>query len=156
MLETRAATAADAALISAHRKAMFAAMGRTHESVLDAMGRNFEPWVSRMIIEGKYAGWVTLDGERPVASAGLVVLDWPPHPLDPAGEHRGYLLNVFVDEDYRKRGLAHALVDMCMAEARRRRIRVVALHSSDAARPIYEAFGFRGTSEMIYVERAEG
>jgi len=109
-----------------------------------------------MIIEGKYAGWVTLDGERPVASAGLVVLDWPPHPLDPAGEHRGYLLNVFVDEEYRKRGLAHALVDMCMAEARRRRIRVVALHSSDAARPIYEAFGFRGTSEMIYVERAEG
>jgi hypothetical protein len=29
---------------------------------------------------------------------------------------------------------------------------VVALHSSDAARPIYETFGFRSTSEMLYVE----
>ena len=156
MLETRAATAADAALITTHRRAMFAAMGRSQESILDAMSRNFEPWVTRMIIEGKYAGWITQDGSRPIASAGLLVLDWPPHPLDPACEHRGYLLNVFVEPEYRRRGLAHALVDLCLAEARRRRLRVVALHSSDAARPVYEAFGFRATSEMLYVEPSEG
>jgi GNAT superfamily N-acetyltransferase len=155
MLETRPATTADAALITAHRRAMFTAMGRSQESILDAMSRNFEPWVTRMIIEGKYAGWVTLDDGRPVASAGLLVLDWPPHPLDPAGEHRGYLLNVFVEESYRGRHLAHGLVDLCMAEARRRRLRVVALHTSDAGRPIYEAFGFRATSEMFYTERTE-
>lgn len=155
MMETRAATAADAALITAHRKAMFTAMGRDRESILDAMSRNFEPWVTRMIIEGKYAGWITLDEGRPVASAGLLVLDWPPHPLDPASEHRGYLLNVFVEPEYRGRRLAHALVDLCMAEARRRRMKVVALHTSDAGRPIYESFGFRSTSEMLYVERTE-
>jgi ribosomal protein S18 acetylase RimI-like enzyme len=143
-METRVATAADAALITAHRKAMFT-----------AMGRSFEPWVTRMIIEGKYAGWITSDDDRPVASAGLLILDWPPHPLDPAGEHRGYLLNVFVEKEYRGRRLAHALVDLCMAEARQRRLRVVALHTSDAGRPIYESFGFRGTSEMFYVERTE-
>lgn len=155
MLETRPATTADAALVTAHRKAMFTAMGRDRESILDAMSRNFEPWVTRMIIEGKYAGWITSDDARPVASAGLLVLDWPPHPLDPTGEHRGYLLNVFVEPDYRGRRLAHALVDLCMAEARRRRMKVVSLHTSDAGRPIYESFGFRGTSEMFYVERTE-
>jgi ribosomal protein S18 acetylase RimI-like enzyme len=155
MLETRPATTADAALITAHRRAMFSAMGRTQDSILDAMSRNFEPWVTRMIIEGKYAGWITSDDGRPVASAGLLVLDWPPHPLDPAGEHRGYLLNVFVEAEYRGRRLAHGLVDLCMSEARRRRMKVVALHTSDAGRPIYESFGFRGTSEMFYVERTE-
>jgi len=154
-METRAATPADAALITAHRKAMFTAMGRDRESILDAMSRNFEPWVTRMIIEGKYAGWITLDEGRPVASAGLLVLDWPPHPLDPASEHRGYLLNVFVEPECRGRRLAHALVDLCMAEAQRRRMKVVALHTSDAGRPIYESFGFRSTSEMFYVERTE-
>jgi GNAT superfamily N-acetyltransferase len=156
MLETRVATAADAALVSAHRRAMFAAMGRTQDSILDAMSRNFLHWVTRMIVEGKYAGWITEDAGRPIASAGLLVLDWPPHPLDPTSEHRGYLLNVFVEPDYRKRGLAHALVDLCLAEAHRRRLRVVALHSSDAARPVYESFGFRATSEMLYVEPVEG
>jgi ribosomal protein S18 acetylase RimI-like enzyme len=131
---------------------MFAAMGRTQDSILDAMSRNFEPWVARMIEAGNYAGWITADSGRAVASAGILILDWPPHPLDPAGEHRGYLLNVFVEPEYRKRGLARALVDLCLAEAHRRHLRVVALHSSDAGRPMYEAFGFRTTNEMFYVE----
>ena len=120
------------------------------------MSRSFEPWVARMIAESKYASWIASDDGRPIASAGLLILDWPPHPLDTSGDHRGYLLNVFVEPEYRKRGLAHALVDLCLAEARRRRIRVVALHTSDQARPIYEAFGFRSTNEMFYVEPVEG
>jgi len=156
MLETRLATAADAPLITAHRRAMFAAMGSTPASILDAMSRNFQPWVARMIAEGKYMGWITEDTGRPVASAGLLVLDWPPHPLDLGSEHRGYLLNVYVEPEFRKRGLAHALVDRCLAEAHRRGLRVVALHSSDAARSIYEALGFRTTNEMFYVEQVEG
>jgi ribosomal protein S18 acetylase RimI-like enzyme len=109
-----------------------------------------------MIAKGKYSGWITEDNTRRVASAGLLVLDWPPHPFHPAGEHRGYLLNVFVDPEFRRRGLAHALVDRCLAEAHRRHLRVVALHSSDAARSLYEALGFRATNEMFYVEQVEG
>jgi GNAT superfamily N-acetyltransferase len=155
MLETRTATAADAALISAHRRAMFETMGGSPASALDSMSRQFEPWVKRMITEGKYLGWITTDDARPIASAGLLVLDWPPHPLDPAGEHRGYLLNIFVEQAYRGRRLAHRLIQFCMAEARRRQLKVVALHSSDAGRPVYESFGFRSTSEMFYVERTE-
>jgi ribosomal protein S18 acetylase RimI-like enzyme len=155
MLETRIATVADVALITAHRHAMFADMGSAPASILDAMSRAFEPWVARMIAEDKYIGWITQDGSRPVASAGLLVLDWPPHPFDPSGENRGYLLNVFVDPEFRRRGLAHALVDRCLAEAHRRRLCVVALHSSDAGRGIYEALGFRTTNEMLYVERLE-
>lgn len=97
MLETHPATANDAALISAHRKAMFLAMGRTRESVLEPMSANFTPWVTRMIIEGKYTGWIMEDKAhnppRAIMSAGLLILDWPPHPLDPSSEHRGYMLD---------------------------------------------------------------
>jgi GNAT superfamily N-acetyltransferase len=156
MLETRIATPADAPLIAAHRRAMFADMGGADPSTLDAMTRSFEPWVACKIAEGKYLGWITEDTGTPVAGAGLLILDWPPHPFDPAGEHRGYLLNVFVEPDYRKRGLAHALVERCLAEAHRLNLRVVALHSSDAGRRIYEAFGFRASNEMFYVEKMEG
>jgi ribosomal protein S18 acetylase RimI-like enzyme len=150
MLETRVATAADAALISAHRRAMFEAIGGTEASVLDVMCRNSEPWVARMIGEGKYVGRITSDSQRPVASAGLLILDWPPNPLDPTGENRAYLLNVFVEPDYRKRGLARQLVQLCVTEAARRKILVVTLHASEAGRPLYETLGFRTTNEMLY------
>ena len=49
-----------------------------------------------------------------------------------------------------------SLIELALAEARRRRIRVVALHSTDAGRALYESNGFRATNEMFYVEPAEG
>jgi ribosomal protein S18 acetylase RimI-like enzyme len=155
MLTTRAATTADAALISAHRRAMFAEIHTLDESLMTTLERRSASWTERMIREGKYYGWVATDGDRPVASAGLLILDWPPHPFDPEGELRGYLLNVYVEPEYRKRGLAHELVERCMAEARRHGIRVVTLHSSQAGRPIYERFGFHATNEMMHTEPAE-
>jgi ribosomal protein S18 acetylase RimI-like enzyme len=155
MLQTRKAAQEDAALISAHRKAMFAAIGGTQESVLETMRRNCVPWLKRMTVEGKYFGWITYDGELPVASAGLMLQDWPPGPFDPVGELRGYLLNVFVETEFRRRGLARQLVEVCMVEARRRGIRVMSLHASDEGRPLYEKLGFSSTNEMRYLEPAD-
>jgi ribosomal protein S18 acetylase RimI-like enzyme len=135
---------------------MVLSMGRTPESVVVVMCVNFEPWVAGKIVEGRYLGWIVEDGNRPVASAGMMVLDWPPTPYDPAGEQRGYLLNIFVEPEYRRRGLARSLVNLCMAEARRRGLRVVALHASEAGRPLYQGLGFHVSDEMLHVEPALG
>lgn len=149
MLATRTATAADAALIAFHRHAMFSSMGGFDESVLETLRRASEPWTARMIEAGKYLGWMIFDDQQPVASAGLLILDWPPHPFDPTGETRAYLLNVFVDPAYRRRGLARSLIELSLAEARRRNIRVVSLHASREGAPLYEHLGFKTTNEML-------
>ncbi len=156
MLETRTATVDDAALIASHRRGMFASMGGFDVELLDRVGRASEPWIARMIAEGKYIGWITTDEGRPIASAGLLILDWPPHPFDPDGETRGYLLNVFVEAEYRRRGLARALLELCLAEALRRSIRVVSLHASAEGRLLYEQLGFRPTNEMLCVNPEPG
>jgi ribosomal protein S18 acetylase RimI-like enzyme len=155
MWTTREAILADAALIAEHRYAMFAEMGKSERAALDAMKSNFVPRVERMIEAGKYVGWIVMGGERPVASGGFFELEWPPHPLDPAGEHRGYLLNFWVDPEYRGKGLARMLVRKGLAESKRRGLQVTALHASEAGRRVYEKMGFIGTSEMYCVERAE-
>src|SRR6201999_2710697 len=155
MLETRTATAADAATITRHRHRMFVDAGRRDNQVLNVMSQHFEPWVVRMIEEGKYLGWLTVDGDKIVAGAGLLLLDWPPHPLDPRSTQRGYLLNVYVEPEFRRRKLASLLIEFALAEARKRKIRVVALHSTEEGRRLYESNGFRGTNEMFYVEPVE-
>lgn len=154
MFETRRATVEDAALITRHRKAMFLDAGSAPEPVLEQMGRNFEPWVKRMLADEKYFGWIVSEGEQAVASAGLLLLDWAPHYLDPTGVQRGYVLNVFVELEHRRRGLAQALTSECMDEARRRGIRVVALHASRKGRPVYEKMGFTKSNEMLHVDQA--
>ena len=104
---------------------------------------------------GKYLGWIAEENGRAAGSAGMLILDWPPHPLHPAAGERAYLLNVYVNPEFRRRGLAHQLLQCCMAEARARHIRVVTLHSSEAGRSVYEKFGFHPTSEMMFVDAAE-
>jgi ribosomal protein S18 acetylase RimI-like enzyme len=154
-MHTRAATVADAAVITHHRRRMFVDAGRQDDSYLSLMSQNFEPWVERMMEQEKYFGWLTMDGEKVIAGAGLLILDWAPHPLDPWQCYRGYLLNVYVEPEYRRRKLASHLVEMALAEARSRKIRVVALHSTDEARPMYESNGFRMTNEMFYIDPIE-
>ena len=133
---------------------MFADMRDAGETVLEEMAQNFEPWVRRMIAEDKYAGWITRDDERAIGSAGLLILDWAPHFLDPRCGQRGYILNVFVEPEYRGRGIAKALTLQCMAEAKRRGIGVVALHASKKGQPVYEKLGFKTSNEMLFVEPA--
>lgn len=155
MLKTRSATAADASLITHHRRRMFVDAGRRDDQVLDVMAQTHEPWVEKAIEEGRYLGWLTEEDGKVIAGAGLLLLDWPPHPLDPRSATRGYLCNVYVEPEYRRRRLASNLIEMALAEARRRHIRVVALHSTEEGRRLYETNGFRPTNEMFYVEPVE-
>jgi len=155
MLETRRATAADANIITHHRRRMFIDAGRPDDQVLSVMSGNFEPWVAKMIDEQKYIAWLTVDGDRVVAGAGLLILDWPPHPLDPGSVHRGYLLNMYVDPEYRRRKLGRHLIDLALAEASSRGIHVVALHATDEGRHLYQSCGFRESNEMYFIQPLE-
>jgi ribosomal protein S18 acetylase RimI-like enzyme len=157
MHATRAANIADAAVITRHRRRMFVDAGRSDNRILDVMEEHFQPWVTQQLQSGSYMGWLALgeDGEV-IGGSGLMILDWPPHPLDPTSSHRGYLLNVYVEPEHRRKHIASHLIELALAEARRRRIRVVALHSTDAGRALYESNGFRATDEMFYVEQVEG
>jgi ribosomal protein S18 acetylase RimI-like enzyme len=155
MFATRPATLEDAPLITAHRHAMFKEMGKASDEALGTMSLHFAPWVRRMLSEGKYLGWFIESEDKPVASAGLYLLEWPPHPLDPANDHRGYILNMYIDPDHRRQGLAKGLVQLCLNESRRRGLRTVTLHASDAGRPVYESLGFTASNEMFYLHSSE-
>ena len=78
----------------------------------------------------------------------MMVIDWPPYPLHPTQSARGYFLNVFVEPEHRGQGLARALMDLAMEEARRRGLDHMILHATPMGRPLYEALGWTQTSEM--------
>lgn len=153
MMRTRLATPADASLIADHRHAMFAEIGKSDPDALTTMRQSFLPWVEEKIAAGRYVGWIVEEEGRAVASAGFFAMEWPPHPLDPEGLGRAYLLNFWVEPSHRRRGLARQLAQEALAESRRRGLRVTALHASKAGRPVYESLGFRSSVEMLHWER---
>jgi GNAT superfamily N-acetyltransferase len=146
--QTRLATAADAEAIADQRLRMFADAGMADESQLTQMVEHFLPWVRAKLEDGSYVGWLTEADGRLVAGAGLWVMEWPPHYLDPE-PRRAYLLNFYVAPEMRGRGLARALLALAVDEAKVRGIKVVTLHASKFGKPIYEQNGFAMSNEMM-------
>jgi GNAT superfamily N-acetyltransferase len=101
----------------------------------DHFGRDFSAWIAE------------LDG-RPVSSAGLMWFPHPPGPLNPGGTE-AYILNVYTRPEARRMGIARAIMERVVAEARAAGVRRIWLRASDDGRPLYESMGFR---ERNYLE----
>ena len=150
MFTTRPATPADAATITLQRHRMFVESGQTDDTRMDQIDPHFRVWVHERLLAGTYLGWLTSPAGSPetiLAGAGLFLMDFPPHFLDPA-PRRAYLLNFYVDSAARGQGLAFGLLKLAVAEARRRDIAVVSLHASAFGAPLYERNGFQRSNEM--------
>lgn len=144
----RAAGIADLALLARHRRDMFRAMGYEDETALAGMESAFAAWVEPRIDSGEYLAWLVLSPQgQPVAGTGLWLMDWPPHMIGP-GAPRANILNVWVEPEWRRRGLARRLIGIALDACRARGIRAVVLHASAEGRPLYESLGFAATNEM--------
>lgn len=148
MFETRLATAADAELIAEQRCRMFIDAGQADEALTKAVFAKFVPWVRPKLEDGSYVGWLTSKDGVVVAGAGMLLMDFPPHWMDPEPV-RAYLLNFYVDPEFRGHGIAYELLKTAVDDARRRGIKVVSLHASKFGKPLYERNGFKATNEMI-------
>jgi GNAT superfamily N-acetyltransferase len=153
MYHTRAVTPSDLDLVCRQREAMFRDADGSHGALAD-MTASFRDWLRPRLDDGSYFGWITEHQGVPVAGLGMMVIDWPPHPLHPHDSRRGYILNVFVEPAHRGRGLATALMTAAAGEARRRGITFMILHATAMGRSLYEKLGWKPTSEMsLLVER---
>jgi len=147
MAQIRRATAADAEALGQQRVRMFEDAGVSTGTQMGPMVANFIPWVRAKLEDGSYIGWLVEEEAQLVAGAGLWVMEWPPHFLDPE-PRRAYLLNFYVAPEMRRRGLARELLALAVAEAKVRGIQVVTLHASKFGKPVYEQFGFEMSNEM--------
>ena len=140
----RRATLADIAIIAAHRRAMFEEIGATQN--LDLVERAFADWLLSRL-DATYFHWLATCDAKPIGSAGVLLLDWPPSPRDPRGG-LGFIYNVYVEREHRRRGVARATLELLHQWAHDRNLGALALHASEDGRPLYETLGYEPTNEM--------
>jgi GNAT superfamily N-acetyltransferase len=152
----RAATPADAPILARHRVEMFRDMGRlASEAVAEALRAAAEPELTAWVANGTYLGWLAEPEGRAgevAGGAGLQIRPLLPRP-SPDGSAvlpgpEGYVLNVFVERAWRRRGVAALLMGHVLAGARERGLKTVTLHASAEGKPLYEQLGFAPTNEM--------
>lgn len=146
-LDVRPILPHDIDVICRHREAMFRESGRSEE-VLQQMAAPFRAWLEPRLNTGDYFGYVLAEHSTPIAGIGLMLIDWPPHPAHPQQDHRGYVLNVYVEPSYRRRGIARRLMALADAAFAERGVDYAVLHATAQGQPLYAGLGWAATSEM--------
>jgi GNAT superfamily N-acetyltransferase len=142
------ATLNDAGSIVHHRRAMFSDMGYRDTIALDAMSAAFHPWLNARMEAGDYVAWMARTAAGEIAGGlGLWLMDWPPHMIG-AGARGGNILNVYTEPEFRRLGVARALMQAALDWCRANGIKAVILHASMDGRALYESIGFQPTNEM--------
>jgi GNAT superfamily N-acetyltransferase len=147
-MRLRQGTIADIDTIVEHRVAMYRDMGRTDPEELAITARVSREYFLAAIPSGQYHPVLAQDEEAGViGGGGVVVVPWPgsgkrPRPLRP------WILNVYVRPEFRRRGIARAIMQELMDWCRSQGFDKVGLHASDDGRGLYEQLGFEPTNEM--------
>ncbi|WP_422018953.1 GNAT family N-acetyltransferase [Roseibium sp.] len=137
----------DCDLICRHRHDMFQAAG-DHKAAKAALTPAYRNWRQHALQSGSYFGFIAEVDGAAVGGVGLMVVDWPPHQLNPDVLQRGYVLNVFVEPEHRGQGIAKDLMAASDAAFKKRNVTHAVLTATDQARPMYEKDGWQQTAQM--------
>jgi ribosomal protein S18 acetylase RimI-like enzyme len=147
MISYRPLNPDDHAVICTHRNLMFTEMGKDPVELAQAMDL-YAAWLTPRLADGSYFGFLVEDGKEVIAGVGLRILDFAPGPNHPSADQRGYVLDVYVQPQYRGQGIANQLMQHAEDELRGRGVTYATLHASDAGRPVYEKRGWNAAPEM--------
>ncbi|MGD0791551.1 MAG: GNAT family N-acetyltransferase [Terriglobales bacterium] len=144
----REAAPNESAIILHHRRSMFRDMGEGTPDELDRMVEVARDWLARALADRSYRHWLALDGSgRVVGGGGVLLCPWPASPKDPCTQ-RAVILNVYTEQEFRKRGIARQIMLAILEWLKEQGFRAVNLHASTEGRPLYERLGFEPTNEM--------
>jgi ribosomal protein S18 acetylase RimI-like enzyme len=144
----REATTSDIPVLVRHRRLMWWDMGQRDGPALDRMERAATEYFLQAVPQGSYRGFLAVDSSGKVlGGGGIVITPWPGL-LGQLQPKRAMILNLYVEREYRRQGVANALMKKITTWCREDGFCSVALHASDEGRALYERLGFRPTNEM--------
>jgi ribosomal protein S18 acetylase RimI-like enzyme len=140
----RRAGLADLESLVDSRVAMFRELGRGPSADGEAEFRSrCRDSMTDVLRSGAGAAWLAAT-DAGAARGAAFLLEFPrlPSPTN-LRSREGYVLNVYVAPEARRRGVASALMDAALEECRRRGLARVRLHATPDGARVYERLGFK-------------
>lgn len=147
-LTVRRATLRDIDILVHQRRAMWIDLG-VKDGVSHRRGdRVYRRWALARMRRHDLIGWVVESRDGSVAGGGCLWLQ----PVQPRPHRRAmfqpYLLSMYTEPRFRRRGVASMVVQAAIDWSRRQGYERVMLHASKMGMPVYRRLGFRRTREM--------
>lgn len=103
--------------------------------------RDLQEYLSKSLNDGSFIAWLAEEDGRIVATSGMCFSQIMPGYSNQTGR-TAYIQNMYTVPGWRRRGLASALFERLINEAKSQNIRRISLHATADGRKVYEKFGF--------------
>lgn len=100
------------------------------------------------VADGSHLAVVAAIDDTDVGCGALCLSEELPSPDNPSGRC-AYLMNIYVREAYRGRGIGHAIVRWLVNRARETGCDKIYLETTDGARSLYQSIGFQPLPGMM-------
>lgn len=137
-MEYRKATPDDAEVLTELRKQQLIDEGLLAINNIDTELINY---FKESLLDNSFISWLVVDDGRIIATSGLCFYKLPPSHSNLSGKN-AYVTNMFTVKEYRRQGIASALLEKILEEARVRGYKVIRLHASTDGQSLYKTFGF--------------
>jgi GNAT superfamily N-acetyltransferase len=134
---------------------MFRDMGQLPAGQEEELARATASFLREAMPRGEYLAWIAESDASPplaIGGAGAQLRPILPRPRTGADElelgPEAIVLNVYVEREWRRRGVAEALMRTVLDVLAARGFRRIVLHASVDGRRLYERLGFVPTNEM--------
>lgn len=98
-------------------------------------------YYNRHMADGTFVSWLAFDGDKIVGTSGISFVEKPPYFGCPSGK-MGLLSSMFTAKEYRRQGIAKALLAKVVNEAKAYGCGTVQITASDMGVLLYSDFGF--------------
>jgi GNAT superfamily N-acetyltransferase len=109
---------------------------------------NARMYFEEKVPSGEYVCFLAEAHGRVVGVGGMFLYRHPPRPHSPRGIE-GYILNMLTVSEWRRKGIASAIMGELLACAREAGAVQVALRASEDGRRVYEKFGFESNPHYM-------
>lgn len=107
-----------------------------------------QQYYKRHISDNSHVAVVAQYDGRDCGCGGVCFTEELPSPDNPSGKC-AYLMNIYVREEFRNKGVAHSIVSWLVEEAKKRGCGKIYLETTADGKPVYSSLGFRDMAGMM-------
>ncbi len=145
------ATAEDIEQLTETRiRVLRAANKLSSDTDISEVERQSYEYYRQALSDGTHIAYLVFDGSRFVGTGGVSFYRVMPTYHNPSGR-KAYIMNMYTDLEYRRRGIARGTLDRLISDARERGITSISLEATEMGRPLYEKYGFVKTEDEMYL-----
>lgn len=98
-------------------------------------------YYERALKTGEHMAVLVYDSGEFIGAGGVSFYQVMPTYHNQSGK-KAYIMNMYTASEYRRQGIAYAVLDMLVKEVKKQGIPQIGLEATDMGRPLYEKYGF--------------